>query len=120
LRDPAIPALWPLRQLRARLLCGLLLQRPGHLTGHVFPRLPVRQWVLSVPKRLLYFLQRDGAVLNMVLRIFQGASRSSYFERWRAWMFTGQFGANPERTCTDKRAAAHYLWAVLIARIYEV
>ena len=24
------------------------------------PRLPVRQWVLSVPKRLRYFMQRDG------------------------------------------------------------
>jgi hypothetical protein len=35
-----------------------------------FPRLPVRQWVLSVPKRLRYFMQRDGAVLSMVLRIF--------------------------------------------------
>ncbi|WP_246765567.1 transposase zinc-binding domain-containing protein [Aminobacter sp. SR38] len=36
------------------------------------PRLPVRQWVLSVPKRLRYFMQRDGAVLSMVLRIFCG------------------------------------------------
>ena len=35
-----------------------------------FPRLPVRQWVLSVPKRLRYFMQRDGAVLNLVLPIF--------------------------------------------------
>ena len=26
--------------------------------------------MLSVPKRLRYFMQRDGAVLNMVLRIF--------------------------------------------------
>ncbi len=42
----------------------------AHLTDHIFPRLPVRQWVLSVPKRLRYFMQRDGAVLNMVLRIF--------------------------------------------------
>jgi hypothetical protein len=39
-------------------------------TDHVFPRLPERQWVLSVPKRLRYFMQRDGAVLGMVLRIF--------------------------------------------------
>jgi hypothetical protein len=30
----------------------------------------VRQWVLSVPKRLRYFMQRGGATLNMVLRIF--------------------------------------------------
>jgi hypothetical protein len=36
-----------------------------------FPRLPVRQWVLSVPRRLRYFMQRDGAALNVVLRIFQ-------------------------------------------------
>ena len=42
----------------------------ANLTDHVFPRLAVRQWVLSVPKRLRYFMQRDGAVLNMVLRIF--------------------------------------------------
>jgi hypothetical protein len=34
------------------------------------PAWPVHQWVLSVPKRLCYFMQRDGAVLNMVLRIF--------------------------------------------------
>ncbi|MBP6559395.1 MAG: IS91 family transposase [Burkholderiaceae bacterium] len=47
-----------------------MVETAAHLTDHVFPRLPVRQWVLSVPKRLRYFLQRDGAVLNMVLRIF--------------------------------------------------
>jgi hypothetical protein len=54
-----------------------LVQHPAHGgdggapdCDHVFPRLPVRQWVLSVPKRLRYFMQRDGAVLGMVLRIF--------------------------------------------------
>jgi hypothetical protein len=41
----------------------------AHLTDHVFPRLPVRQWVLSVPKRLRYFLQRDTALQGAVLRI---------------------------------------------------
>lgn len=30
----------------------------------------VRHWVLSVPKRLRYLLQRDGAALNTALRIF--------------------------------------------------
>ena len=47
-----------------------MVQAAAHLSDHVFPRLPVRQWVLSVPKRLRYFMQRDGVVLNMVLRIF--------------------------------------------------
>ncbi len=52
------------------------MQHPAHggdggaPDRHVFPRLPVRQWVLSVPKRLRCFMQRDGAVLGMVLRIF--------------------------------------------------
>jgi hypothetical protein len=47
-----------------------MVETAAHLCDHVFPRLPVRQWVLSVPKRLRYLLQRDGPVLNMVLRIF--------------------------------------------------
>ena len=47
-----------------------MVETAAHLTYHVFPRLPVRQWVLSVPKRLRYFMQRDEAVLGMVLRIF--------------------------------------------------
>ena len=47
-----------------------MAETAAHLTDHVFPHLPVRQWVLSVPKRLRYFMQRDGAVLGMVLRIF--------------------------------------------------
>ncbi len=47
-----------------------MVEAAAHLSDHVFPRLPVRQWVLSVPKRLRYFMQRDGVVLNMVLRIF--------------------------------------------------
>ena len=53
-----------------------LVQHPAHggdggtLDGSRLSPPAVRQWVLSVPKRLRYFMQRDGAVLNMVLRIF--------------------------------------------------
>ena len=39
-------------------------QTAAHLVDHALPPLPVRQWVLSVPKRLRYFMQRDGAALN--------------------------------------------------------
>ena len=44
--------------------------RTRDLTDDVLPRLPVRQWVLSVPKRLRYNLQRDKGALNAALRIF--------------------------------------------------
>ena len=37
-----------------------MAERAAHLTDHVSPRLPVRQWVLSVPKRLRYLMQRDA------------------------------------------------------------
>ena len=47
-----------------------MAETAAHLTDHVFPRLPVRQWVLSVPKRLRYFLQRDTDLQGAVLRIF--------------------------------------------------
>jgi hypothetical protein len=47
-----------------------MAETAAHLSDHVFPRLSVRQWVLSVPKRLRYFMQRDGTTLGMVLRIF--------------------------------------------------
>ncbi len=46
-----------------------MAEAPAHLTDHVFPRLPVHQWVLSVPKHLRYYLQRDKAALNAALRI---------------------------------------------------
>ena len=47
-----------------------MVKATAHLTDHVFARLPVRQWVLCIPKWLRYYMQCDGAVLNMVLRIF--------------------------------------------------
>ena len=47
-----------------------MTETAAHLTDHVFPCLPVRQWVLSVPKRLRYFLQRDSALQGAVLHIF--------------------------------------------------
>jgi len=33
----------------------------AHLVDHVFPPLPVRQWVFAVPKPLRYFLQHGKA-----------------------------------------------------------
>ena len=47
-----------------------MAETAAHLTDHIFPRLPVRQWVLSVPKHLRYFLQNDPKALNTALRIF--------------------------------------------------
>ncbi|AZP12282.1 IS91 family transposase [Undibacterium parvum] len=47
-----------------------MVETAAHLSDHIFPKLPVRQWVLSLPKRLRYFLQNDPKALNTALRIF--------------------------------------------------
>jgi hypothetical protein len=48
----------------------------AHLADHVLPPLPVRQWVLAVPKRLRYFLQRDADLQGAALRLFLRAVES--------------------------------------------
>jgi hypothetical protein len=56
-----------------------MAETAAHLVDQVFPPLPVRQWVLSVPKRLRYFLQHEpeaiSAVLHIVLRVIEARLR---------------------------------------------
>jgi hypothetical protein len=85
-----------------------MVETVAHLADHVFPRLPVRQWVLSVSKRLCYCTQRDGTVLGMVLRILAAPKL-----RFLAGHCVKPAYALPERP-------AHNLWPVLIAGIYAV
>ena len=49
----------------------------AHVTDHVLPHLPVRQWVLSVPKRLRPFLHHNPDIAGAVLRIFVRAIRTT-------------------------------------------
>lgn len=51
---------------------GAWWRRRQGLTNLVFSRLLVRLCVLSVPKLLSYFMQRDGAVLNSAADIPKG------------------------------------------------
>ena len=50
-----------------------MVETAAHLADHVIPRLPVRQWVLSVPKRIRYAVQHDPKVQNLALHIFMSA-----------------------------------------------
>ena len=77
-----------------------MAETAAHLADQVFPALPVRQWVLSVPKRLRYFLQRDsealGAVLHILLHVIEARLRQrSGFPAGRlgAVSFVQRFGS---------------------------
>jgi Putative transposase len=60
-----------------RCCTGRMNETAAHLVEHVSPEQPVRQWVLSVPKRLRYFMQRDSAALNCAQRLFLRVIRST-------------------------------------------
>jgi hypothetical protein len=47
-----------------------MVETAAHLVDHVFPHQPVRQWVLTLPKRLRYFLQHNPQIATAVLHIF--------------------------------------------------
>ncbi len=42
----------------------------ARLTDEVFPRVPVRQWVLSLPYEIRYRMAWDGKLLSAVLAVF--------------------------------------------------
>ena len=70
-----------------------MVETAAHLADHVPPRLPVRQWVLSVPKRLRYFLQTDTALQGAVLRIFLRAVERCLRKHSRGCCASARIGA---------------------------
>src|SRR6266446_7779425 len=51
--------------------CGRrMVDTAAHLVDRVFPRVPVRQWVLSFPHDLRYRLAYDASLVTDVLGIF--------------------------------------------------
>lgn len=78
-----------------------MVETAAHLVDHVFPALPVRQWVLSLPKRLRYHLddaKLQSAVLHSFLRAIEQGLRQSLpagdgTARIGAVVFIHRFGA---------------------------
>jgi hypothetical protein len=97
-----------------------------HLVDHVVPPLSVRQWVLAVPKRLRWYLEREPRALSAVAltpevlaaiaaqvrqRVLRWFARSGLLEAADApaQMTTSAVSAPGART-------ARYHWAILLAR----
>ncbi len=66
-----------------------MVETAAHLVDNVFlPRVgalgeaPVRQWVLSLPKRLRYFLYHNPKVASKVLRIFFDEIRKQLIQHY--------------------------------------
>ncbi len=50
-----------------------MAERAAHLVDHVFPDVPVRQWVLSLPYRLRYRLAWDHDLCRAVVAVYRRA-----------------------------------------------
>ncbi len=50
----------------------------AHITDNIFPKVAVRQFVLSLPERMRYFTARDSALSRKVLKIFIDAIERQY------------------------------------------
>ena len=63
--------------------CGgrRMAESAAHLTDHVFPRVPVRQWVVSFPWTLRYLLARRPSLCRAVRRVFLRAVFGFYRQR---------------------------------------
>jgi hypothetical protein len=91
----------------------------AHLVDHVIPPLPMRQWPLSVPKRLRWYLEREpqalSAVLRILLRVIEAnlcrSSGASARARFGAVSFIHRFGASLNRH-------VHY-HCCIIDRVFE-
>ena len=55
--------------------CGgrRMAERAAHLVDHVFPPVPVGQWVLTLPHRVRYVLAWDHALCRAVVGVFMRA-----------------------------------------------
>ena len=65
--------------------CGgrRMAESAAHLVDHVFPEVPVRQWVLSFPWVVRYLLARRPALCRAVRRVFLRAVFGFYRRRLR-------------------------------------
>ena len=55
-----------------------MVEMAAHCIDHIFPAVPVRQWVLSVPKRIRYYLNGDNQVVGKVLHILVDVLTQTY------------------------------------------
>ena len=65
----------------------------AHLVDRVFPRVPVRQWVLSLPYALRYRLAYDTSLMTAVLGVFTRMVFAFWIQRAR------DFGAERGAQC---------------------
>jgi len=58
-----------------------MVETAAYLVDNVLPRVPFRQWVLSVPKRIRWYLREKPAVVSGLLKVFLWAVETTVRRR---------------------------------------
>jgi hypothetical protein len=70
-----------------------MVETAAHLTDQVLPRVPYRQWVLAVPKRVRWHLREKPHVIGGLLRVFLRAVETTLRQRSPTAPPGARFGA---------------------------
>jgi len=70
-----------------------MVETAAHLSDQVLPRVPYRQWVLSVPKRVRWHLREKPEVIAGLLRVFLRAVETTLRQRSPGAPPGARFGA---------------------------
>ncbi len=87
----------------------------AHLVDHVFPAVPIRQWVLTLPPRVRYLLAWDHALCRDVVAVYLRAvagwlrqrarGRGTRVGRAGAVAIIQRFGAALNLNCRERYLA---------------
>ena len=82
-----------------------MAETAAHLVDHVILPVPVRQWILSLPKRLRWHLHRDPALTTAVPRMFFRAVERTLLTHTKTAPAGAQLGAPyPSYTASARRS----------------
>ena len=70
-----------------------MVETAAHMVDHVLPRVPFRQWVLSVPKRVRWHMHRKPEVTSGLLGVFLRAVETTVRQRSPDAPADARFGA---------------------------
>ena len=70
-----------------------MVETAAHMIDHVLPRVPYRQWVLSVPKRVRWHLREKPEVISGLLKVFLRAVETTIRQQSSGAPPGARFGA---------------------------
>ena len=70
-----------------------MVETAAHMVDHVLPRVPIRQWVLSVPKRVRWHLREKPEAASGLLKVFLRAVETTVRQRSPGAPPDARFGA---------------------------